>query len=201
MADVSDWSIEVSGSTSPLEPPIPPPDVELPTFAERTHTVSASATGGGSGTDASPWTLAEACANCQPGMVIGLRKGVYVGTPTYTWYIPSFSPANSGTEAYPIYFVAEHSAALPSTAPDRLTEIKSGGEGTHETNPAFGVKSGVDYCNWIGVYTDGSHPNNDDAKETGHVTVWGAQYCGLYYCRVIYDPIKCGTPAPGTRHR
>ncbi len=59
--------------------------------------VSPTATGGGDGTLASPWTLGEANANAQPGDTVVLLPGTY---------LKAIAPRRDGTAADPIRFVA-----------------------------------------------------------------------------------------------
>jgi len=140
--------------------PAPPDDA--PTFSDRTKTVSASALGGGSGTDASPWTLTEAMQQAVAGDIVGIQAGVYVGVdPNQSGnartYTPAFNPSNSGTAANPIIFVAQNEANISSTG---LTDIRSGATGYENGWPAIGAYE-ADHVIWVGVNLD---ETNNDSK-------------------------------------
>jgi hypothetical protein len=117
-----------------------PPAYTVVTYADRTKTVTAAAAGGGSGTDGSPWTLAEAMANAVAGDIVGVGAGVYVGSQTAgddgaKRYSPAWRSANSGSEVSPIYFVAQNFAALTDTD---VSDLRSGATTSGDGWPAFG---------------------------------------------------------------
>jgi len=188
MADFSEWSPEISGTTSP--PQAPPPE-GVPSFADRTHTVSASATGGGTGTDANPWTLAEACQFCQPGMIIGLRAGVYIGTDPLPGEPPEterarlggFNLTTSGTAEERIYFVAENFAAL-ETDTARMSWIRSGATLVGRGWVAVSIRAS--YVSLIGIYYSDVGVNDSHAKiQSGRIFVTGGDNTDVHiaYCR------------------
>jgi len=142
--------------------------VDTPTFPNRTKTVSANAVGGGSGTDASPWTLLEAMQQAVAGDIVGIQAGVYVGVdPNQSGnartYTPAFNPSNSGTVNSPIIFVAQNEANVSSTG---LTDIRSGATVAENGWPAIGAYD-ADYIQWVGVYVDETNPNSKSIRESG----------------------------------
>ena len=203
MADFSEWSPEASATTS--SPPVePPPETDLPTFADRTHTVSASATGGGTGTDASPWTLTEACQYAQPGMIIGVRTGVYVGldpapgyplhdgnpetnTPGDRKVKGGFTLYTSGTASQRIYLIAENFASL-ETDTNRMCWIRSGA--TVLACGWAGMSIRGSYITVAGFYFSDVGQSNDMAgNDSGRLLVWGDfRHVEIRYCRFFKDP-------------
>jgi len=155
------------------------------TFASRTKTVSTTASGIGNGSDANPWTIAQAMALAVAGDVVGIRAGTYTGTQTAPndgakRYSPAFMPANSGTESSPIYFVAENFAALTST---NRTELRSGATVMGNGWPAFGALT-KSHIWWYGIYTDEGSANNMPREDSAPVTFWSCNGGGVRYCDI-----------------
>ena len=150
------------------------------TFAQRTKTVDPSAAGGGVGSDADPWTLSEAMSMAQPGDIVGIRAGLYVGSPTGQRYSPAFRPSNSGTNANPIVFVAENPAA---TTAGPYTELRSGATSVTDGCPTFGVLS-QDYVQWIGILSDESAPNNVMIADSGTAVLWTTTGSEIGLCKL-----------------
>ena len=189
-----------SASATPLVSMSPTPPVgDLPTFADRTHLVTATAPGGGNGTEGSPWTLKEACEQCAPGMIIGVSAGVYVGTKAMGYVgedggperEAAFHPRNTGTEEQPIYFVAEYPAAK-TLVQEQYSDLRSGATVLGEGWPVFGClgynsRPKADYIHWIGMYSDDRAPNNK--LWGGEATIsgcWGrGNYSSFRLCRLI----------------
>lgn len=202
MVSYGAWSSEVSASTLAATIPVPP--VGVPTFAQRTHTVSATASGSGSGTDASPWTLKQAMANATPGMIIGVKTGIYVGTdplpgePLHDGNPYSDTPGvgaserrtrggfeitRSGTAASPIYFVAEVLASL-STDIAKYSWIRSGATLVGRGWPSIAIKA--KYVEVIGFYiSDRDCEDSYSADDSGRIVIWGPTYTNIAvrYCR------------------
>jgi hypothetical protein len=103
----------------------------------------------------------------------------------------AFHPRNTGTEAQPIYFIAEYPAAH-TTNPAEYTDLRSGATVVGEGWPVFGCLgySGrpiADYIHWIGMYSDDRAPNNK--LWGGEATIsgcWGrGHYSSFRLCRLI----------------
>src|SRR5690606_12982988 len=114
-----------------------------------------NATGSGNGTDQQPWSLSQALQLAQPGMVIGVRAGTYIGQAQTAdsnalRYTPAFRSARSGTAAAPIHLVAEHPAALDFGP---RSELRSGATVVGAGWPAFGNYQ-RDHVWWIGFASD-----------------------------------------------
>ena len=181
--------------------PVPPGTI--PTFYYRTHLVTADAAGGGDGSAENPWTLKEACEQCEPGMIIGVKAGVYVGTQAMGYINEDNDQANhvafhcrvSGTEEKPIYFVAEYPAAYTLNQAE-YTDLRSGATVNGFGWPVFGQMGSnrpiVEYVHWIGMYSDARAPNNkmwgNDDKEAYMTSFFGnGNYCSIQKCRLIRD--------------
>jgi hypothetical protein len=179
--------------------PLPPPVAGTPTFADRTHTVTATATGGGDGSDENPWTLKEACTKCTPGSIIGVKAGIYVGERGMGLY-PDTLPYEkhcawhcrvSGTAEQPIFFVAEYPAAY-TTNQAEYTDLRSGATVVGEGWPVFGQFSGTDvpqvsHIHWIGMYSDDRDTNN--RQNFGESCMAGffnrGDYGSMRLCRLV----------------
>jgi hypothetical protein len=189
--------------SDPLGEYLPLPEGELPSFLYRTHLVTADATGGGDGSSQNPWTLKEACEQCEPGMIIGVKAGVYVGQQAMGYVNEDGDQANhvafhcrvSGTESKPIYFVAEHPAAYTLNQAE-YTDLRSGATVNGFGWPVFGQmgsnRPNVEYVHWIGMYSDARAPNNkmwgDSNKEAYMTSFFGnGNYCSIQKCRLIRD--------------
>jgi hypothetical protein len=176
-------------------------------FKQRTLTVSPDAAGGGDGSDANPYTLFEACLNAQPGDIVGVLPGVYVGVKplddngnpidkesSITRLYPAFQPAVSGLPGQPITFVAQFPAA---TSDGPYSDIRSGGteireEGTGVSRwqyrgwPAIGAYR-RDHVRWVGFLLDISKENNRTWNDSSPLQFRTANYCGGYKCWIIGD--------------
>ena len=155
------------------------------TYADRTKTVAADASGSGDGTDGNPWTLAQAMANAVAGDIVGVKAGLYIGSQTAPddgakRYSPAFKPANSGTQASPIYFVAENFASL--TAVNR-SEIRSGATVSGDGWPAFGTLT-KNWIYWYGFYSDESAADNKPRNDAAPATFWTCTGGGIRYCDI-----------------
>lgn len=196
----SAWAPEVWVTTVDDTIPIPPP-FEVPTYADANRFVSVDGSGDHSGTDENnAWTLFEACDNCQPGHVIGVKAGRYVGVSktsgtAYNRFTPSFEPARSGTGSQPITFVAENPAAL-TTNISNMSELCSGTpQGYYNKdsangwrgNPAFGGKD-KNYIHVVGMYMSTMRPDTGMAADSGVCTFWNGNYVTVSYCRFEGDP-------------
>ena len=155
-----------------LRPVIPPSSGDLPVYADRTKLVTADAVGGGDGSEGSPWTLDEAMANAVAGDLVGIEAGVYVGTrpaanPSSDLYIPSFYPANAGTDVdNKLIFVAENQASKTVT-PSQWTDIRSGGTVQDgQAGPAFGIRDS-NWTEWVGIYSNETDTNNKGVHDSG----------------------------------
>lgn len=203
--------VEVYGSTSSSEVG-PPPSGDVPTYSDATRYVTVSGAGSHDGTSpGNAWTLLEACANCQPGDIIGVEVGRYVGVQkSYDdtrRYRASFAPARSGTADSPIVFVARNPAAL-TTDIGLMSELCSGSPvGYHSPppssgstehyiwpsdrgSPAFGTDSfSLSYHQWIGFYCSTLRPDTGMKGDSGVATFWGASHMTIAYCRFEGDPV------------
>lgn len=162
-----------------------PPAYSVITFADRTKTVATDASGSGIGSDADPWTMAQAMANAVAGDIVGIKAGVYVGSQTAAddgakRYSPAFKPANSGTEENPIYFVAENFAALTET---NRTELRSGATVSGDGWPAFGTLT-KNWVFWYGFYSDESAADNKPRNDAAPATFWSCVGGGIRYCDI-----------------
>lgn len=159
----------------------------VPTFADATHYADPTATVDGAGTLGSPWTFAQAMANAAPGNIVGLLPGAWYGTATrpagdpLRRMYPAFAPVNSGTEADPIWFVAQYPAATNAT---NRTEIYSGASVAWEGWPAFGCLN-KDYIKFVGIFTDLNNPNGQNWVDSGPACIRSGEGCGVYKCHII----------------
>lgn len=116
--------------------------------------VDATASGGGSGSEAAPWTLAEAwAANLQPGKGVRIKPGNYTQSTAVTLQ-------QSGTAQAPIWFVADDITSMPV--------INGGGTGyvLTQQNAYIGIY-GLEITNMPGV----GFGQGADGIETHHITV------------------------------
>ena len=103
--------------------------------------VTASATGGGSGSESSPWHLEEAMLYATAGDVVGIKPGIYAGydpRPGKDPYDPGdaegyrlspfWKPRGVGTASNRIYFVAQYPAATHDNQA-LYTDLRSGSDG------------------------------------------------------------------------
>ncbi len=151
---------------------------ETITLPTPTHYVSFSASGGGSGTQGSPWTLDEAMTNAVAGNVVQIGPGVYVGDGSGNRFTPAFRPANAGTSGNPITFMAENPAAISNSG---FTDIRSGDTSTGSGAPAFGTYQRA-YIHWIGIKSDHRDSNNKAREDSGACAIWEAEGSKVQLC-------------------
>lgn len=124
---------------------------------------AADADGTGDGTSASsPWTMAQALANAQPGDVVQFAPGTYVTTGTDSnepvWAVPS------GTSGNNIVFVAENPSSqnlgTGDTVRSVLTNNGSGGSiigsGPGAGGADYFILDGFDFPDYQGTDADGA---------------------------------------------
>tara|TARA_R100000306_G_scaffold62558_2_gene73390 strand:- start:47221 stop:48714 length:1494 start_codon:yes stop_codon:yes gene_type:complete len=164
------------------------PEQTVPTWADRTHTASPTATVNGSGTDGSPWTMEQARTLAVAGNIVGLMPGQwYGGTPPRPFgdplrrLYPAFRPENSGTASQPIWFVAQNPAATNTSG---RTEIYSGSPDAWEGWPAFG-SYGKNYIRFSGIYSDLNDPNGQNYVDTGLTSFREGIGCSIHKCHLI----------------
>jgi hypothetical protein len=143
-----------------------------------THYVTATATGSGNGTIASPYTLAQACALAQPGWRVQVAPGTYVGVNTTSNSIGSFQCATQGTQANPIVFYAQNFAALGSS---NLSILENNATSQGSGCPVIGARGGH---HWYGFYI------NENEAPTRPDT--GPVWCGGQFNRFSYMRINRG---------
>lgn len=140
-----------------------------------THFVTATATGSGNGTQASPFTLEQACALAQPGWRVQVAPGTYIGPNRGNRLGASFSITTQGTEANPIVFFAQNYAALNTTGRSILQNTATvSGQGC----PVIAANGGHW---WVGFYI-----NEDQAfstPDTGPVVCFN-QWNKFSYMRI-----------------
>jgi len=150
---------------------------DLPTYSSRTKLVTASASGGGDGSEGNPWTLLEAMASAVAGDIVGIQAGVYVGSDPGAGegnhYTPAFRPSNSGTSENPIWFVGDTSA-----------DIRSGATVSQSGWPAFGVLT-KDYIKFSNLYSDNTQFNNKSATDSAACSLWTGTGLAVYNSRLI----------------
>lgn len=154
-------------------------------FSQRTITVSSTAVGGGDGSDVNPYTLMEALSVAQPGDVVGVMSGIYIGiqralTDNDKRYTPAFMTTNSGTETDPIHIVAEHYAVFDSI---NRSELRSGSTISGDGWPAFGNLN-RNHVFWWGFYTDENVVDNKPRNDSAPVTIWSSTGGGIRYCDI-----------------
>lgn len=149
---------------------------QQPSLFTPTHYVSASATGSGNGSQAAPYTLTQAMSLCQPGWVVEVGPGIYIGPNRFGRIDGSFMPARPGTATQPIIFYARNYAALSATGRSILQHTGTvQGQGC----PVLAARS---YCRFYGFYID-----EDQAPtypDTGPVTCFGHSNVTFGYMRV-----------------
>jgi hypothetical protein len=156
----------------------PPPDCDPNRF------VTAGATGGGAGTEADPWTLAEAMANATAGDRVEVAPGVYRGAATGDRYLPTFRPATSGTADAPIVFCARHPAVHSEDDPSLWSVIQNDGvaPGDSANSPAFGVTN-ASHIVWDGFAVD--QADAPWRPDTSPVTIVGASFVQIRRSRIV----------------
>lgn len=137
--------------------------------------VDGSATGTGDGTQLDPWTFAQAIANANPGDVIQLNAGTYVGAATGLNWEASFKLERPGTACAPIVWIAENYAAVSTTNLTTLTHPGAEPDG----NPALGLNAPYNYVYGIHVYEPDAVPGED----TGSIVI-NAPHVKLCYCHL-----------------
>jgi hypothetical protein len=155
-----------------VDPDAPGPYVH-PVY-QPTKFVTANAPGGGDGSMASPWTLAEAMAQAVAGDRVQVGPGVYTGPDTDSRYTPSFYPSNDGTPGNPIVFFAEHRAVYST----ERSEIRCGAAAQEQGCPAIGVLNNS-YVILDGFYVD--EASSPSTADTGPVVMWGSDHCAVEY--------------------
>lgn len=181
--------------------PSAPSGVEYPlTYADRTKTVTTGASGSGDGSAGSPWTLAQAMTSAVAGDIVGVEAGTYIGASvTYDGSNSregnaAFQPANSGTLANPIVFIAENPAYNRTSG---YSDIRTGALSVEDgvgwpTNAASGWElkpvmggNAKDYIHWVGFYSNVSDTNNRIGQDRGIITHWNSVGCLVANCKLI----------------
>lgn len=167
------------------------PEFNVPTWDNRTRTADPEAVVDGAGTDGSPWTMEQAMALTTAGMIVGIRPGQWFGTQPDVQasdldVTPAFRPANSGTAANPIWFVAQYPAATNAT---NRTEIYSGATVERQGWPAFGVIE-KDHVKFVGIYSDMNNANGKIRDDSGLASIRGGAAnrpvgLGIYKCHLV----------------
>jgi hypothetical protein len=143
--------------------------------------VTVDATGDGDGSEASPWTIQQAMANAAAGDVVQIAPGTYtVSHETPDEIYPALYPANSGTEASPIVFFAQHRATqLDGVADNALrTELRHTAPDNSGGRAIFGCH-GTDYATWDGFYVDAEHAKN--GTDSGMIRFQMATGCKAHH--------------------
>lgn len=141
-----------------------------------TRWVTVDAAGGGDGSMARPWTLAEAMASAGPGDVVEVGPGTYDAPATGTRYEPAWNPASSGTVEAPIVFCARHPAVHSATERSELRA--TGGAGP---SPTFGTH-GRDHVTWDGFFVN--EADSPSTPDTGPVVVWDSEDVTISRCLI-----------------
>ncbi len=144
-----------------------------------THYVTPTATGAGNGSQASPWTIQQACALAQPGHRVEFAPGDYIGVNTNSTFGACFSISAQGTEANPIIFFARNYAALNTTG---RSVLRHNGTTQGQGCPLIGASTGH---HWYGFYI------NEDQAPTHADT--GPVVCSGRYNRFSYFRVNRGS--------
>ena len=149
-------------------------DESIITFADHTKLITATATGGGDGSDGNPWTREEGRLNAAAGDIVGVQ-GIHVGSnPGGTLsYTPAFNPANSGTLENPIVFVGDTGA-----------EFRSGATVSGSGWPAFGALT-RDHIHYINIRSDNNDANNKSAVDSAPCSMWSGEGFKVIGCELI----------------
>jgi len=161
------------GRSVPPPGPDPDPDPELP---PTTHWVTADATGSGDGSQASPFTLLQACAAAQPDWVVEIGPGVHIGPNRGSRFEPTFRIAAQGSEEHPIIFFARNYAALNESG---RTILQHTGTVQGSGCPVLGLSTGH---RWYGPYIN--EDNAPSTPDTGPVVISG-QHTRLGYAKIL----------------
>lgn len=159
-------------------------DTPPPADCEANRWVTATAAGGGDGSEASPWTLAEAMTNATAGDRVQVAAGTYRGAATGERYLPTFTPANSGTAEAPIVFCAEFPAVHHEDEPQLWSVIQNDGPaaGDAACSPAFGVAN-QSYIVWDGFAVD--QADAPWRPDTAPITLVSSSYVQIVRNRVV----------------
>lgn len=192
---LSDWGPEIWADTDSDSAP-PPTGGE---WAGLTPNVFASHDStGGTGTSGDPWELGYAMTQIVAGDVLGVYKGVYVGTRQAAQdyekrYTPAYYPRNNGTAGNPITIVAQWPAAYHSD-PSSYSDIRSGAtvdasdaDGDPDATggwPAFGTTVSS-YTTWIGMYSSGVDYNNKWTYDAAPCSLWWGTDNTATQCKLI----------------
>ncbi|MBX3186347.1 MAG: right-handed parallel beta-helix repeat-containing protein [Labilithrix sp.] len=145
--------------------------------------VTATAAGGGDGSAAAPWTLAEAMAQAVAGDRVQVAEGVYTGPNTRRRYEPAFYPAHDGTPSAPIVFFAEHRAVYSTTG---RSEIRCGGGVQEAGCPAIGCLENS-HVVLDGFFVD--EASSPSTADSGPVVIWGSDHCSVEYFEIKNLPL------------
>jgi hypothetical protein len=169
--------------------------------------VTATATGTGNGTAVSPWTLAQAMQNAQPGDVVQVGPGVYSGNYKQNWQEPTFSPMSSGLLNSKIIFFAQYPAAYNYQNLNLVSDVRNNGTYTQNAgSPSTGSAAigcfNKNYIVWDGFFVD--ELNVSWAGDGGPVTDRNSVGCefrrNFIKMREQLTPLESGVPAR-TNHR
>lgn len=151
--------------------------------------VTANAMGGGDGSAAQPWTLAEAMQQAVAGHRVQVAPGIYIGAPTGARYVPTFAPANSGNATAPIVFCAQYPAAHNETRTDLWAEVRNlcanPGVENRNCSPVLGVAN-RDYIVLDGFAADQLY--SPWRPDVGPVVMVGSSYSQFRHLRVVTRP-------------
>lgn len=117
---------DVPSTQEPQAPQPPLPTPPQPAYVPNRF-VTATASGNGDGSSASPWTLAQAMQLAQPGNIVQVGPGIYNGNYKPNWREPTFSPANSGTANAKIVFFAQYPAAYYYQQLASVSQVRNNG--------------------------------------------------------------------------
>lgn len=125
--------------------------------------VTATAPGGGDGSESQPWTLVEAFDNAVAGDRVRFAPGMYLAPLTNTDRLPSFFPTHAGTADNRIVFFAAHPAVCEADEAQMSRIHLAGG-----TGPVVGAN---DYVTFDGF---------DFKQRDGHVYTSEGSVVGLW---------------------